>query len=50
MVGRMSVINMHKRLELSIETLTGGGFKLHVYPYETVQDVKAMIQREEGEL
>lgn len=48
MVGRMSVINMHKRLELSIETLTGGGFKLHVYPYETVQDVKAMIQREEG--
>jgi AN1-type zinc finger and ubiquitin domain-containing protein 1 len=40
---------MYERLELYIETLTGTAFELRVSPYETVQDVKARIQKLEGE-
>ena len=35
-------------MELYIETLTGTAFELRVSPYETVQDVKARIQKLEG--
>ena len=37
-----------KMMELYIETLTGTVFELRVSPYETVQDVKARIQKLEG--
>ena len=37
-----------KMMELYIETLTGTAFELRVSPYETVQDVKARIQKLEG--
>ena len=39
-----------KMMELYIETLTGTAFELRVSPYETVQDVKARIQKLEGTL
>lgn len=35
-------------MELYIETLTGTAFELRVHPAETVQDVKARIQKMEG--
>ncbi|ELU10002.1 hypothetical protein CAPTEDRAFT_103555 [Capitella teleta] len=35
-------------MELYIETLTGTAFELRVSPYETIQDVKARIQKLEG--
>lgn len=35
-------------MELYIESLTGTAFELRVSPYETVQDVKARIQKLEG--
>ena len=37
-------------MELYIETLTGAAFELRVSPYETIQNVKARIQKLEGEL
>ena len=37
-----------KMMELYIETLTGTAFELRVSPYETIQDVKARIQKLEG--
>lgn len=35
-------------MELFIETLTGAAFELRVSPFETIQSVKAKIQRLEG--
>jgi len=37
-------------MELYIETLTGAAFELRVSPFESIQSVKAKIQRLEGEL
>ena len=37
-------------MELYIETLTGTAFELRVHPGETVQDIKARIQKMEGKV
>ena len=37
-------------MDLFIETLTGTAFELRVSPFETIMNVKAKIQRLEGEL
>lgn len=36
-------------MELFIETLTGAAFEMKVHPTDTIHDVKARIQKTEGE-
>jgi hypothetical protein len=37
-------------MELFIETLTGAAFEMKVHPADTIHDVKARIQKTEGEI